>query len=1004
MRKTLAARRFWKEVPIALGFCVAMASGVTLGGESSKGQGIYEARVKGVLAEKCIACHGPLKQESGLRLDAGRWFVEKSASGPNGVPSEAGEGANAAGVEADRKGPVRVVVPGSVERSPLLARVSDPDPQTRMPPPGEGTPLTDEERDLLRSWIEAGAEYPEDESYLADPKDHWAFRPLVRPAVPMIEGADAKPDGSDSPNGLGSNPIDAFLAAAQAEVGTIPLPRTDDETLLRRWALDLTGLPPGDAMREAYLPRHDGDGGSLTAQAVEAMLAGTEYPERWARHWMDVWRYSDWDGYKQELRGSQRHIWRWRDWIIESLAEDKPYDEMIVEMLAADEAFPLDEGKLRATGFLARNFHRSNRNIWLDATVEHTAKAFLGLTIDCAKCHDHKYDPISQEDYYRFRAIFEPHQTRTDIVEGEPDPNVDGVPRVYDANLDAKTKFLIGGDEKRPDETRSIEPGVPAVLGYGLEIEAVALPREASHPYLRESVRKTLIAAADKKLATAEAGLAKATAQQVAAGEKQDAEKQAAEKQGAEAAVKLAALRVAVAKAHRTSLLAKFDAELAKQPAGVSAEVTRLAAQAARRQREELLGQASLTLAEKRDALQKAEAALAALDAAEATATEAAAGEKQKQEEGAKKAAEAKAAKKAAVETAAKGVIEAEAALQAATRAILDADDASPQYDPPAAAYPETSSGRRLALARWITDPRNPLTARVAVNQIWMRHFGKPLVENVFDFGLRSARPGHAELLDWLASTLIDGGWRLKPIHRLIVTSQAYARGSGSRLGASGEAANALAAIEAENLKRDPDNLTYWRFEPKRLEAEAIRDSLLAVAGSLDGSIGGPDIDHALGEKSHRRSLYFRHAYEKQMTMLTTFDAASPIECYRRDASIIPQQALVLSNSKLAREMSQALAERLWVKVASDNDPAASGGSAAEPPQGRFIKAAFHRVLGRGPTVAEVAACEGFLTQQDPFKEGEGDGKDALAEGNEAAARASLVHVLINHNDFVTVR
>jgi hypothetical protein len=1003
MRKTLAARRFWKEVPIALGFCVAMASGVTLGEESSKGQGIYEARVKGLLAEKCIACHGPLKQESGLRLDAGRWFVEKPANGPIGGPSEGGAGANAAGVEADRKGPVRVVVPGSVQRSPLLARVSDPDPQTRMPPPGEGTPLTDEELELLRSWIEAGAEYPEDESYLAEPKEHWAFRPLVRPAVPMIDGADANADESESSKGLGANPIDAFLAAAQAEMGTIPLPRTDDETLLRRWALDLTGLPPSDAMREAYLSRQGGQGVAMTAQAVDAMLAGTEYPERWARHWMDVWRYSDWDGYKQELRGSQRHIWRWRDWIIESLAEDKPYDELIVEMLAADEAFPLDEGKLRATGFLARNFHRSNRNIWLDATVEHTAKAFLGLTIACAKCHDHKYDPISQEDYYRFRAIFEPHQTRTDMVEGEPDPDVDGVPRVYDANLEAKTQFLIGGDEKRPDEARSIEPGVPGVLGYGLKIEAVSLPREASRPYLRESVRKTLIAAADKKLATAEAGLAKATAKQAAAGDKQDADKR-----DAEAAVKLAGLRVAVAKAQRTSLLARFEAELAKQPAGPSEEATRLAAQAARRQREELLGQASLTLAEKRDALQKAEAALDALDAAQATTTEPAEGEKEKQEEGAKKAAEAKAAKKAAVETAAKGVIEAEAALQGATRAILDADDASPQYDPPAAAYPETSSGRRLALARWITDPRNPLTARVAVNQIWMRHFGKPLVENVFDFGLRSTRPGHAELLDWLASTLIDGGWRLKPIHRLIVTSQAYARASGSRLGASGAEANALAATEAENLKRDPDNLTYWRFDPKRLEAEAIRDSLLAVAGSLDGSIGGPDIDHALGEKSHRRSLYFRHAYEKQMTMLTTFDAASPIECYRRDASIIPQQALVLSNSKLAREMSQALAERLWAKIASETDPAVSGGSAAEPVQGRFIKAAFQKVLGRGPTVDEVVACEGFLAQQDPFQEGngaaDGNGTDALAKGSEAAARASLVQVLINHNDFVTVR
>ena len=183
---------------------------------------------------------------------------------------------------------------------------------------------------------------------------------------------------------------------------------------------------------------------------VDRLLASQQYGERWGRHWMDVWRYSDWWGLGAEVRNSQKHIWHWRDWIIESLNADKGYDQMVREMLAADELYPNDLDRLRATGFLARQYFLFNRNTWLDETVEHTGKAFLGLTINCANCHDHKYDPISQIDYYRFRAFFEPYQVRTDQLPGEVDFEKDGIPRVFDCNLDAPTYRFVRGDEKRP--------------------------------------------------------------------------------------------------------------------------------------------------------------------------------------------------------------------------------------------------------------------------------------------------------------------------------------------------------------------------------------------------------------------------------------------------------------------------------------------------------------------------------------------------------------------------
>ena len=289
--------------------------------------------------------------------------------------------------------------------------------------------------------------------------------------------------------------------------------------------------------------------------------------------------------------------------------------------------------------------------------------------------------------------------------------------------------------------------------------------------------------------------------------------------------------------------------------------------------------------------------------------------------------------------------------LRASFKALETPEHKEPQY---AATYARTSTGRRTALARWMISRENPLTARVAVNHIWLRHFGEPLVETVFDFGRRAPRPEHAELLDHLAVELIESGWSMKHLHRLIVSSETWCR-SSSNLGA-----------DAGTLAEDPDNRFLWRMNPQRMQSQVLRDSILHLAGQLDLSVGGPPVDP--DPAARRRGIYFKHSRDHRNLLLATFDDAAILACYRRSESIVPQQALALSNSKLSLEASEAL-------------PAVIG---TDLDDGAFAARAFERILCRPPTTAERSECVGFLER--------------------VPNRARLVHALLNHNDFVMIR
>lgn len=900
--------------------CTALSSQTGLGAEPVD----YLRDVKPLLAKHCQACHSPLRQKSGFRMDTAEFLIKGGDSGP-------------------------AVVPGKSSESRLIHALTGTEGMSRMPPEGNGEPLSADEIELLRRWIDAGAKAPP-ETPVPDPRSHWAFQPLQRPDVPNIDQAD-----------WARNPIDAFIALEHQRHGLKPRPEAERHVLLRRVYLDLTGLPPTRDELRAFLAD---ESPQAYEHVVDELLASPRYGERWGRHWMDIWRYSDWAGWGQQVRDSQPHIWHWRDWIIESLNADRPYDEMVVDMLAADELCPTDSDRLRATGFLVRNFKLLSREQWLQDTVEHTAKAFLGLTMNCARCHDHMTDPVEQEEYFRLRAIFEPHHVRIDRIPSVADTAVDGLPRVFDKEPAAPTYFYLRGDERTPQKDRVIAPGVPALLrGAQFQVAEIKLPRDSYDPTRQEFVVRDDLAASEKTIPAA----------------RQKLDELKGKSPVDEEAVAFAELELAVVEARHASFVATVAVEQLEEQGDKSSEVWTNAAKSA------VIAQRQLALAESRrdvrGAKKEQQAATAELERAKA------AGGTESTDQNSKTAALA-----AKVAAADKKVTEAEA-KQTQVEAAVKEEPKTEYTKRSVTVYPATSSGRRLALARWIVDPSNPLTARVAVNHLWSRHFHSPLVPSVFNFGISGERPVNQPLLDWLAAELIDPKlsagaarpWTMKHLHRLILTSRTYRLASTSDSG---------------NVAIDPDNRFLWCAPTRRMEAEVVRDSALYVAGQLDLTMGGPDLDHTKGLAIKRRSLYFRHAAEKQMLFLKLFDCASVGECYERRESVIPQQALALANSELTLKQARLLARKLNDDF-TDQDAA-------------FVTAAIEQVLARPTTEREISLCCEFLAKQTQFftdqqsrlTETAGDRADGTKPSGEPRLRAreQLVHALLNHNDFVTIR
>jgi hypothetical protein len=1145
----------------------------------------YLRDVKPILSRRCYACHGALKQKSGLRLDTASAIRRGGESGPAVEPGKSGE-------------------------SLLIDAVTGSNGVTRMPPKEEAEPLKAEEIAALKDWIDHGAEGPAEEAPQPDPRKHWAFQRVARPAVPTAVDPDAA-----------SNPIDAFLAREHEQRQLSPAPAASKSTLLRRVHLDLIGLPPTRDELHAFLTDDSAD---AYEKIVDRLLHSPQHGERWGRHWMDIWRYSDWYGRRHvpDVWNSAPQIWRWRDWIVRSLNADHGYDRMLREMLAADEICPEDDETAVATGYLIRNWYALNPNDWMRSTVEHTGKAFLGLTFNCAHCHDHKYDPITQDDYFRLRAYFEPIGVRQDRVPGEADPGPFqeysysvlrkiqrlGAVRIFDKNPEAPTWFYTGGDERnRVKERGSIPPGVPEFLTGSLpKVEPVELPARDWYPGLRPAIQETVLAEARTALAKAEAELSAvrntggdvpaelrdrlaqaeaAFSQAVQAAEQSgqpgalagrqsllldatagrrvvqngltqlkaledgttfefellivnDAhvnfqfskdvakgltagyvgfekgrilsyqtgsvtEFQAGEyhfaaeqsrfhvklvlqtkadcclltvrslkddkllvdgmpvalngwnpvgdatkaimfdaRTGSVAVIDAVALMAPTAgdanPGPSPARLAAFDFEPPAYPdardlAGIegwtissfsvapatsvvctnatnaplreASQKLKIARRAARAPILPLLAadaravaaRADLTSIEARIAADRirygetpgADLALAA-DLAQAAsrlereaALRKAEAEVLAQESGltaaeAKPAADANRGKE--IDATNARLATARTALEKAQAALSD-ESLADKYTAFSPIYPHTSTGRRRALAEWITSRDNPLTARVAANHIWSRHFHAPLVASVYDFGRNGSPPIHPELLDWLASELMDSGWSMKRLHRLIVTSTAYRRASWSR-------------NSSQNAASDPENRLLWRMNAGRMESEVVRDSLLACAGRLELRMGGQELENGEALTTFRRSLYYSVFPEQggKSALGELFDAPDALECYRRTRSIVPQQALALTNSDLVHQMSAAIVKD-WEAAPKDDVPGNE-----QDQIGQFITAAFEQILSRSPTDAESRICQETYEKQRALT------AEADAAVATTRARESIVRALLNHNDFIMIR
>jgi len=875
---------------------------------------LFRTQIKPLLEANCVRCHNSQIKRSGLDLSTRDALLRGGDTGP-------------------------VIVAGDAKSSVLYKRISHLE-QPGMPFGGQKLP--DAAIAQIADWINAGANYDGPLAVGKAALSHWAFQLPQRPPVPEVKN-----------NAWVRNPIDAFVVAEREKRGLTPVAFADKRTLLRRVYLDLIGLPPAPEEMNAFLADDSKD---AYDNVVDKLLASPRYGERWGRHWMDIWRYSDWYGWRaqNQVRYSQRHIWHWRDWIIESVNQDKGYDEMIVEMLAGDELAPNNPDIVRATGYLARNWYMFDRNVVLKDTVDYTAMAFLGITLKCARCHTHKYDPITHEDYYRFRAFFEPYDVRTDRVPGQPDLMKDGVPRVYDDKADTPTYRFIRGVDTNPDTEHPLTPGIPAMFGKpDLKITSEPLPLDVYYPDSRSFVHRDLIAQAKADIEKAETELRKS---------REDLTK--AKDQPAPPDDKTVA---AVLKAQAD--VALREKELASAQAALPALGARIAADEAKH---------AATPPPNLEALESA--ALKAERHANVV----------KAEENLLRATQELAAAKPESETydkdAVKKLGEARAQLEAAAKA-LQSEDA---YTPVGKIYPDSTTGRRLALARWIASKQNPLTARVAINDMWLRHFGKALVPTVFNFGMSGKPPSHPELLDWLAVELMDRNWSMKAIHRLIVTSNTYRMQSSTR------------DANGKNAKIDPENRYLWRMNDARMEAEVVRDSLLSIAGELDTAMGGPEIDSSKGLESHRRSVYFQDTPDMQVTFLKVFDEANPNECFQRNESIVPHQALALANSTLSLQVARTLERQITKQT-----------GAAAAYDARFIANAFDAVLNRPPTLPERTESLKFLKEQEELFQ---DPKKLTPVQTGAAgeikpetdphlrAREDLVHVLVNHTDFVTIR
>ena len=896
--------------------------------------------VRPTLERRCAVCHHGPNAQNGLRVTSVEALL---AGGENGA----------------------AVVPGDLAGSLLIAKISGEKPE--MPPAGD--PLTREEVAAIRGWIQAGALDDMSRAESSSDATWWSLRPLAEQDVPAPE------------NRWDRTSIDSFVLAAMRGKGLDPSGEADRRTLIRRLSFDLHGLPPSPEAIDEFVEDPDPN---AYERLVDRLLAAPAYGERWGRHWLDVARFGESNGYEQNhLRET---AWPYRDWVIRSFNEDKPFDRMILEQLAGDRLGQGDPLVEAATGFLVAGPHDTvgiknpsgeaqKRANHLDDMIMGTATAFLGLTVHCARCHDHKFDPIRTKDYYRMQAAF------AGVWHGE---------RVWDTP--ARVESAASTRTPLEAEIERCDAGLEA-LRRGAQGRVAARRDEILAAY-RPSVDQT---GTEETFEAVEARFVRMTITAATGGRRQvDLDEFAIWTAGSEtrnaalgATVRASDTRVDAASpdtyAPANLVDGKYDMRwisAGKFPHWIEVALPEtdwiervewssdrlggFGGRFGRPQPEHYAIEVSLdgsewkTVATSEGRLPFSEAAQERLllDAV-FTSEEQAEWERLESE---KRAAQNRLAKAPKPRTAFLGRFEQPAepsfvmvrgdpmnkgeevlpASLSTLGGLLDGFELGPDSE---------ESARRLNLARWIASDDNALTARVIVNRVWMHHFGNPLVRNPSDFGVNGGEPTHPALLDWLANRLVRiHDWRLKPLHREIVLSAAYRQSSAFR-------------EDSASIDRDGEYL--WRFPPRRLEAEELRDAILAVSGNLDQTMGGPGfrlyrytvdnvatyypLEH-FSSDTYRRSVYHQHARSVQPELLAEFDCPdTSLPAPKRISTTSPLQALSLLNNQFVLDQAAALAHRVEAHSGTEIQ--------------RQIEQAWRLTFGRAPTPEEEQRAVGFVSE-----------------------------------------
>jgi Protein of unknown function (DUF1553)/Protein of unknown function (DUF1549)/Planctomycete cytochrome C len=944
----------------------------------------FESRVRPILVDRCLKCHGPAKQSSSLRLDSRAAVLKGGESGPS-------------------------VVLAKPDQSLLIKAVSHSDAELKMPPSGK---LPEPALAALRQWVALGAPWSPDRSSLVPPggtaksagsaassSTHWAFQPVSRPALPDVRGHDWQ-----------STAVDAFVLARLEQAGIAPSPPADRRTLIRRATIDLWGIPPTAAEVDAFVA--DKSPGAY-ALLIDRLLASPRYGERWGRHWLDVARYADTKGYVFTQDRRYPYAYTYRDYVVAAFNADLGYDRFILEQLAADKLVKggagTDTRALAAMGFttVGRRFLLDQNEI-IDDRIDLVCRGLLGLTVTCARCHDHKFDPIPSEDYYSLYGVFASSIEPNDLPV---------VSRPGDGPLTAGFALEHKAAEKRRDDYLAARRD-EIVADYKARFSeylraAYDLSFQARSPRLDERARAAKL---NRRRLTAAMRLwkrqldATAKANDPILGPWHAFAALPREQFGAKAGDVVRTLTTPPVKTNGLVAEAvlkstpKTMAEVVERYAGLLA---RLEARLASGPHSPVAKGAAARGAGGEGALPEPEwEALRQLLFGEKGALALATNEMrgfldQSQRE--------------RLEQFNSAIVQVESTHPGAPARAMVLNDAPNPVEPhvfirgnpgrPGPAVPRRflrllSSGDRpafangsgrLELARAIADPKNPLTARVIVNRVWLWHFGKGLVDTASDFGLRSDPPTHPELLDFLASELIASGWSLKALHRQIMLSSAYQERSDAR---------------PEALARDPENRLRWRWTRQRLDFESMRDSLLAVSGALEAKIGGPAAPITEGPFQARRTLYGFIDRQNLDGVYRTFDFAVPdATSPRRFVTTVPQQALFLMNGPFLHEQAQRLAEVIVHDPPTNAPPPESAATwDADPAEG--VRRLYRRVLLRSPEPDELNLAVAFIRAETDRSAGDVDDwkRANRGAGNRPLAPwEQLSQVLLLTNEFMFV-